>query len=113
MIDNESVLRVKNFIMDCLEKMSYVQIHAVGIYLASIIGAEEMTHGVVNAGKENEMVIYRRSDIVHAVYKIVNSDESDFNKHLDLMSVQTILVGMDLFGKAYRNRKEINSYYSY
>lgn len=113
MINKESVLCIKNFILDCLEKMSYVQIHAVGIYLASVIGAEEMTHGVANEGCENEMVIYRRSDIVHAVYKIVNSDESDFNKHLDLMGVQTILVGMDLFARAYQNRKEIDSYYDW
>ncbi len=113
MINKESVLRVKNFILDCLDNMTNVQVHAVGIYIANIIGAEEMTHGVINAGTENEMVIYRRSDIVHAVNKIANSDESDFNKHLDLTSVQTILVGMDLFARAYQNRKAINSYYGW
>lgn len=113
MINNESVLRVKNFILDCLEKMTNVQVQAVGIYIANIIGAEEMTHGVANEGSENEMVIYRRSDIVHAVNKIANSNESNFNKHVDLVGIQTILVGMDLFARAYQNRKTINSYYDW
>ena len=113
MINNESVLCVKNFILDCLDNMTNVQVQAVGVYIANIIGAEEMTHGVVNEGSENEMVIYRRSDIVHAVNKIANSNESDFNKHLDLTSIQTILVGMDLFARAYQNRKAINSYYGW
>ena len=113
MINNESVLRVKNFILDCLDNMTNVQVQAVGVYIANIIGAEEMTHGVANVGSENEMVIYRRSDIVHAINKIANSDESDFNKHLDLTSIQTILVGMDLFARAYQNRKTINSYYGW
>lgn len=111
-ISEEKILRIKENIMKCLDKMSYTQIQAFGVYLAKLIGAE-MTHDVINVGTEDEMIIYRRSDCVHAINTIVNnSDESNSGKYIDLSNAFTILVGMNLLAKANQDKELILKYYN-
>ena len=111
MIDSNSINSLKNSIMFYIEKMSYIQIHAIGLYIANLIGSENITNGVVNKGTEDEMIIYRRSDIIYAINLIINREDTDFNKYLDLHTINVAIMGINLFAKAYLSKDVISQYY--
>ena len=113
MIDSNSINKLKENIFVYIEKMSYVQIHAIGLYIANLIGSENMTNGVVNKGTEDEMIIYRRSDIIHAIHSIINREDTDFNKYLDLHTINVAIMGINLYAKAYLSKDVISQYYLY
>lgn len=113
MINIESIKKQKENILVFIEKMSYVQIHAIGLYIANLIGFDNITNGVVNKGTENEMVIYRRSDIIYAINKIINREDTDFNKYLDLHTINVAMLGINLYAKAYLSKDVISQYYLY
>ena len=111
MIDSNSINSLKNSIMFYIEKMSYIQIHGIGLYIANLIGSDNITNGVVNKGTEDEMIIYRRSDIIYAINLIINREDTDFNKYLDLHSISVAILGINLFAKAYLSKDVISQYY--
>lgn len=111
MIDSNSINKLKEEIFSNLDKMGYVQVHAIGLFIANLLGSDNITNGIINKGTEDEMVIYRRSDIVHAVVSITNRDDTDFNKYLDLHVINVAILGINLFAKAYLSIGAISQYY--
>ena len=109
MIENKDIISIKDNILDLLDKMSYIELQALGLFIVKATDNKyKLSYGI----NDNNKRIYTRTHLLCYILQIAyDEDELPIIRYDNLFTLENVILGFSFFQFADSIKDEINNYY--